>query len=199
MKRLVHGVGVNDMTSEYRKSGKILKFYDVWQAMINRCYGKKSLEKKPLYADITVCDEWLTLSKFKAWFDDNYIDGYQLDKDIVDPESKMYCPSSCRFVPQEINKLFTDRRRFRGEFPLGVSRVESGKFAAYVSMNGYRYRSALYVKSEDAHSDYLRVKASYCKKIAREYEGRVCKDVIQGIRDKVSNMLHCAMNGIEYK
>ena len=38
----------------------------------------------------------------------------------------MYSPSTCRFVPSNINTLLLDRRNDRGEYPIGVSEDNYG-------------------------------------------------------------------------
>lgn len=60
-------------------------------------------KNKPTYEGCTVCDEWLYFSNFKKWFDENYIEGFQLDKDIIIRGNKVYSPQTCCFVPKEIN------------------------------------------------------------------------------------------------
>ena len=120
-KRLVCGVGVNDLTGPVYKNGSNLKFYDTWIHMLNRCYSEKYQTKKPTYRGCSVCDGWLLLSNFKVWFDANYRDGMSLDKDILVQGNKVYSPETCRFVPGYVNTLLTDAGAIRGELPLGVS------------------------------------------------------------------------------
>ena len=43
-----------------------------------------------------------------------------LDKDILIKGNKIYSQDTCIFVPKAINSLFTNRKRFRGEYPIGV-------------------------------------------------------------------------------
>ena len=82
-KQLIFGIGVNDYDGHVRINGKIIKSYDVWHSMIERCYSKKSHKKRPTYIGCKVHKEWLYFSNFKKWFDENYIEGYELDKDIL--------------------------------------------------------------------------------------------------------------------
>ena len=119
-KRLVYGVGVNNLNEPVKINRKVLKFYDVWKAMIRRCYSEKSHIKRPTYIGCSVCDEWLILSNFKEWFNIHYREDMELDKDILIPGNKIYSPETCRFVPGYINNLLTNSGAIRGELPCGV-------------------------------------------------------------------------------
>ena len=81
--RLVAGVGIND--ADYtlsiteslgyvdgKRKQKLIwrcKFYATWKSMIERGYSNKVKERSPTYEDVSVCEEWLTFSKFKAWLE----------------------------------------------------------------------------------------------------------------------------------
>ena len=74
-------MGINDLTQEIHQSkGKTTPVYRAWHGMLFRCSTKNTQET---YNDCSVCEEWLRFSNFKRWFDENYIDGFQLDKDIL--------------------------------------------------------------------------------------------------------------------
>ena len=119
-KKLVQGVGVNDLDGPVYKNGSNLKFYSTWKGMLDRCYSEKYRAKFPTYIGCSVCDEWLLLSNFQEWYNIHYRDGMALDKDILIQGNKIYCPEACRFVPQYINSLLTDAGAIRGNLPLGV-------------------------------------------------------------------------------
>lgn len=136
MSELVCGVGINDLPrGGIRSGGKVLHFYHVWHSMLERCYSDKSLEKRPTYKGCTVCNEWLILSNFKKWYDQQYIEeGFELDKDILVPNNKVYSPETCRFVPKELNTFFTNRENERGDYSLGVTyRPNKSKTSPYYS------------------------------------------------------------------
>ena len=124
-KKLVCGMGTNDLDEPAYINGKQLKFYNVWKSMICRCYSEKCQARFPTYRDCSVCNDWLLLSKFKEWFDANYRTGMSLDKDILIQGNKVYSPDTCRFVPEYINSLLTDAGAIRGNLPCGVVAVKS--------------------------------------------------------------------------
>ena len=119
-KRLVYGYGINDLDEPIKVNGRHLKFYSTWRDMIRRCYSKKCQAKQPTYRGCLVCPDWLSLSNFKEWFNINYREGMELDKDILIQGNKVYCPEACSFVPRYINSLLCDSGAIRGDYPLGV-------------------------------------------------------------------------------
>ena len=116
-RKLTHGVGLCDVRGVSTK----LPSYRRWSGMLERCYNSKSLSRFPTYTGCSVCEEWLTFSNFKRWHDDNYREGYHMDKDILVQGNKVYGPETCCFVPGRINTMLTDRHNARGNYPLGVT------------------------------------------------------------------------------
>jgi len=112
--KLVYGVGINDHFEPVNKNGDILVAYDYWHAMLRRCYSTKYHIHHPTYIGCTVCKEWLIFSNFKRWFDENYRDGFQLDKDILVKGNKVYSPDTCCFVSQHLNTLITSDNANKG-------------------------------------------------------------------------------------
>lgn len=100
MKKALFGVGVFD---DYNKR---CECYNYWTNMLRRCYDEDWHKKAPCYSDCFVCKEWLTYSAFKRWFEQNYIEGWHLDKDILVKGNREYAPDKCCFVPPEINSVF---------------------------------------------------------------------------------------------
>lgn len=98
---------VLDVATADASRTKNKKAYDVWYDMIFRCYSPIALVSHPTYADCAVCDEWLTLSNFISWHDDNYVDGYSIDKDIIKVGNKIYSPEYCCYVPKIVNSITT--------------------------------------------------------------------------------------------
>lgn len=84
-KKLVFNVGINDLG--YSRSQT---FYIKWRGMLERCYSKRSLIKNKSYSDCFVNKEWHLLSNFKKWFDKHYIEGWQIDKDILVKGNREY-------------------------------------------------------------------------------------------------------------
>lgn len=121
--RLIYGVGINDLDS-ISVNRKPISAYQCWMSMLQRCYDEKYQTKQPTYVGCTVSDEWLLLSNFKQFYDINYVEGFQIDKDILVRFNKIYSKDTCCFVPKYLNCLLTDRSNARGDLPLGVSALK---------------------------------------------------------------------------
>lgn len=173
---LIYGVGVNDVDEKTR-----VKSYAVWKSMLGRCYDPNNKDHI-VYDGCRVCNEWLYYSNFKKWYDANYVDGYDLDKDIIERGNKIYCPEKCRFIPHEINSLLINCKRNRGIYPVGVSKVEDG-FKSSIRMYG-EYRSLGVFNSSDlAFKAYKTTKESYIKAVATAYynQGMIGQDIYQSL------------------
>lgn len=157
-KKLIFNNGINDYDDITYRNGRDIKSYSVWHSMLQRCYDEKTHIKHPTYKGCTVCDEWLYFSNFKKWFDENYIEGTQLDKDIFS-KNKVYSPETCCFVPREINILMSQIERFNN----GIIGVH------YDKING-KYKSVFrnktlgrYNSKEEASFAYVKAKKRYIK------------------------------------
>lgn len=95
------GVGPYKANSRRVKS----KAYNAWHNMIQRCYSEKYQEKYPYWKDCTVVDDWLNFQNFAGWFYLNYIEGFDLDKDMQIKGNRVYGPQACKFIPKSENRL----------------------------------------------------------------------------------------------
>ena len=77
---------------------KISRSYRVWVDMMARCYSEYYKTNYPTYSECKVFDGWKNYQVFANWFEENYIEGYQLDKDIKISGNKYYSPDTCIFV-----------------------------------------------------------------------------------------------------
>lgn len=174
----VFGVGINDIP-EYTKGTKV---YLVWKSMLARCYSPYTRRTNPAYEGCSVCEEWLTLSNFRKWFEENYREGCQLDKDILIPGNKEYSPSACCFVPQEINKLFKGHSRKFG-ITTGV-RKQNRKYIAQFREGGITHKASFDTLSE-AEEFYRNHKRSRLIDIAERYfkADKLSKETYKAIKD----------------
>ena len=179
---IIYGVAVNDYEGYIiGEDGKFLDSYNTWFQMIRRCYNEKERYKHPTYDDCFVCDDWLSYSKFKEWFDDpnnGYKEGYQLDKDILCKGNKEYCPDKCCFVPNELNSITTKANTLRGDTPIGVSRNRNKYRAAYSKLNKLIYLG-LYETPEEAFDAYKKAKEAWMKEYGETLykEGKITEKV----------------------
>lgn len=172
--KLVFGVGINDSSEKVcNKDGTLGASYRHWYNMLARCYNKKTKKDAPSYEKCVVCYEWLTYSNFKEWFDKHYVEGWELDKDILIKGNKTYSPSTCCFVPREINSLFTKHTRGRGKCPIGVYYTTRGwqrKYIAALCIDGVRRGIGSFFTPEEAFQAYKIAKEAYIKKVANKWK-----------------------------
>ena len=171
LKSNVYGVGVNnsDCCVWATKDGKRVQknAYKHWIAMMSRCYGKVK-EKETTYIGCKVCDEWLVYSNFEKWFNQHYVEGYALDKDILVKGNKVYSPDTCCFVPKAINNLLNKHAKDRGCLPIGITKSGRG-FVARLNMVNTRRYLGFFKTSGEAFSVYKESKEAYIKDVAQEY------------------------------
>lgn len=172
-KNLLFGVGVRDTEKpvNWLVNGKrkTCPYYLKWRGVLNRCYSETFLKNKPSYIGCTASEEWLKFSNFKRWMDQQDWRGKDLDKDIIKPGNKIYSPEFCCFVPQDLNKLLTDRKTERGKWPVGVHWNKGiQKFEARCNANGKRRCLGSYDTPEKASGAYRSFKASLILDKARE-------------------------------
>lgn len=149
MKKLVAGVGINDLrgwswkglknTEEHYK----FRVYTLWYGMISRCYNSKSLEKDPCYKGCSVCERWHRLSNFAE--DISKIPNYELwkndssgkiflDKDIRIEGNREYSLDACSFVTQRESIADVTRRHGNCKKPKPVIAIFSdGRVKTYES------------------------------------------------------------------
>ena len=105
----VYGVGIDDVegSKDWLVNGKrhSFKYYRDWKNMLKRCYCTTG----DYLGDVSVSESWLTLSNFKSWFEQNYVEGYVLDKDIMSGE--VYSENTCIYIPKELNLFLTSIRK----------------------------------------------------------------------------------------
>ena len=190
-RKLLYGFGINDYYAGPVNTGtKIVKFYAVWRSMIARCYDPVQRAKYSSWEGCKVCDEWKSLVRFKEWFDENYVEGYELDKDILVKGNKLYSPQTCCFVPKELNRVFeTKPKKIKGNtLPEGV--MWDSSRGLYVSVLNRLNRKRLYVgrfiSAEEASIKYQEAKKQYLLELAEEYykKGKIDKRIYLAIKNR---------------
>ena len=182
MSKLVCGVGFNDKTRPVFVDGKKVKEYGLWQNMLSRCFSEKLQTRQPTYKGCNVSDNFLHYSFFYDWCQEQVGFGkvdengryWQLDKDLLFVDNKTYSEAACVFVPQEVNKFFTDCGNARGEYPVGVCFDKAmGKFKAYCTVNSKQQHLGLFNTPQEAFAAYKPFKENLCKQLALKWESEI--------------------------
>lgn len=171
-KSLLYGVGVNDLYLT-QTVGKNSPLYLSWKGMLERCYKNGGIRG---YEDCSVCEQWHKLSNYREFFDENYIEGFAIDKDFLIPGNKVYRPEACIFIPTEINSLLIKCGRDENGKLRGVNYSERlGKYVANVSFSaiGKRIHIGVYDTEAEAERAYISKKREIIKQIADKYRDKM--------------------------
>lgn len=166
MTKKVYGVAVNDIRGSTADSKQI---YTAWYGMMTRCFSEAYQEKYPTYKGCTVHHEWLTYSNFHYWALVNYQDGMHLDKDILHPGNKHYCPDRCVFVPHWLNSFVSNMKKKPRDLPMGVHRSRN-KFGARFGSRSTGVFIGSFETAEQAGAAYMAYRRPEIERRIRSYE-----------------------------
>lgn len=168
---LVYGVGINDVPDS-RKT----KEYKLWASMLQRSCDEKLHQRRPTYLSCEASSEFLVLSKFHSWCQ-NQIgfnqSGFELDKDLLQKGNKQYHPDKCVFIPREINSFLRTRKKMRGNLPIGVSLSRPGSFMAMMNSGIAKKYLGIFSTPEQAFQAYKHAKENHIKLLAEKYRDQI--------------------------
>lgn len=189
-KKLIYGVG--DMGSgKYVSSidNKRTPEYEKWFGMMRRCYSEKAHQRKQSYRLSKVTQEWHCFQSFAEWLTDQkfYNHGYDLDKDLLSIDSKIYSPDTCVLIPRDINKIIAIGSPARS-LPRGVHICKKkGVFIAQIKIENKTKCLGNFTCADTAHIAYKEAKENYVKEIAEIW------------RDKIDDRVYQALMGWQVK
>ena len=173
----VFGVGyIGVGTHKSSTRANMNPIYNLWQRMIARCYQPLYLNKNASYRDCFVTNDWHNFQNFADWVESNpyYDESFQLDKDLLVGNSKVYSPEVCVFVPQLINVMLVDENSRTGEYPIGVGFSKDCQlYYAKVNIKGVKKHIGSFDNVMDAQKAYAEVKESYVKDVAKEWRDKI--------------------------
>lgn len=189
-KEPVYGIGINDVDDFVVVDGRQTTSYHVWADILYRCHTTKGHLDCPAYTDCYICEEWKRYSNFKTWFDKNYIEGYQLDKDILVKGNRVYGPDTCCFVPNDINMLLAKSRKKR-DYPTGVHKhSQCNRYTAQMSVGNQNQYLGLYKTVEEAFAAYKEAKEAYIRALASKHyaQGHLAYNVYEALMNREINI-----------
>ena len=144
----------------------------VWEGMMVRSYSSAYLKNQPTYKNVTVCEEWHSYANFQKWFNENYINNFHLDKDLlqIGVENKVYSPSTCLFLPRKINNFIINKNTNNTSGFRGINSSKYNTWRAECSdfTTGKNKYLGAFKNIDDAVSCYINYKKQQIQK-AKEY------------------------------
>lgn len=161
-------------------NGKHTVYYNVWMGIRKRCLNKD--RRHPSYSNCIICEEWLDFQKFAKWYDENYKEGYNIDKDILIKGNKVYSPETCCVVPKEINLAVMNDKNRRGKYPIGMYFDKGNNvFQARISKYGIPTYLGCYNSTDEAFEVYKKAKEDYLKELANKYKENISEAVYNAL------------------
>lgn len=174
----VCGVGVYDINETTRSQGEA---YKKWRGMLLRCYSEEYQIRQPTYIGCKVSKDWLYFSVFRGWFHDNYIHGWELDKDLIG-DGKLYSENSCCFLPKRIN-LALPKQTKRGRL-VGIRNNWKDTYTAQsTNEHGKSVHLGTFKSREDAFSAYANERTRVVRALAEIYKYQLNISVYFALRD----------------
>ena len=172
------------------KSGK--RAYEIWYGIYNRCYCHDDV-----YDGSFMCDLWKNdKDAFVEWWSAEYYEipgeSMAVDKDLLFPDNKEYCPEKCCILPQTLNTMLSNCKKHRlpkwkkskMSLPLGV-RYDISKDMYYGEIKPFGYDEIVRLRDwntpEEAFAEYKRHKQADIMIMADKYKSRVPKKVYDAL------------------
>lgn len=177
----VYGVGYfGEGVYKSKCVGIEVEHYRLWKSILLRSYSIPFKDRQPRYIGVTVCEEWHNYQNFAKWYEENHIEGFALDKDILFKGNKIYSPETCCFVPQGINNLFTEHR---GVLPRGVyeNKNKTSIYVSKIRVNKKLKTLGYFDSKVEACEAYTRAKTLHIIQKAEEYKHLLKSNVYQAL------------------
>ena len=180
----IFGVGV---IGEYSISvkRKPIKEYDLWRGMLERCYDNKRQTRYPTYKDCTVSENFKYFPFFKDWCNNQIgfgLEGWCLDKDLLIKGNKVYSEDTCCFVPAEINSLFVNCSKTRGDSAIGTCYSKAHKkYLSNIRKCGKLIHLGHFDSEIEAFLAYKQAKESYIKEVANKWKDQIDQRVYEAL------------------
>lgn len=198
----VFGVATNDVKDINTRD---CPYYQMWKAMIGRCYNPKDWRYGLYGADgVFVDDRWLLRSNYNLWLVQNsFTKPYVVDKDLLFQGNKVYSPETCCVVPQYINSMFNIAQKGTETLPVGVSKRVNTKdmkrdyerpYAARSNYNptndGNKIYTSYHKTPEEAHKAWQQIKLASFAFYLEQYSKEACyrTDVREAILLRISKL-----------
>ncbi len=174
----VYDIGILGTKYPSKINGVKTKEYELWCNMLTRCYSEDFKKKNLTYEGCKVSENFKSYEYFYEWCNKQVgfgVDNFQLDKDLLVKDTKIYNESTCVFLPKEINLVLTRRTASRGEYLVGVYWHNTNKaFVAQVKKNKGKTEYLGTFKTEiEAFNAYKQAKEFFVKEQAEKWKSQI--------------------------
>ena len=191
-KKLSYGFGIND--AEYITQSRYRNWhrphFRAWQGTMQRSYSAVFKQRRPTYENCFVEVRWKYFSGFLLWSLNNYVEGWELDKDILVKDNKIYGPDTCAFVPKYLNNLIKPKTSKTG-LPFGVSK-EAERKGTFIISGAKRKNIGGFKSAVEAHKAWQLIKIEQIgltlNRYAQEPQG-FRTDVAEAINKKMWELM----------
>ena len=181
------GIGKNGEGPHNSNNQK--NIYIMWTNMLTRCYSKEYHKLQPSYIGCIVEEKWHNFQNFAEWVlnNDSYKINYQLDKDILFKENKIYSEETCIFVPREINILLNKIKKAKY---VNKNPRNSNTYLCYVTKFGKQHYYGSFKNEEEAILEGKKQKLNYIKEVAILWKDKIHQKVYEKlINIKIEDLL----------
>lgn len=129
--------------------------------MLTRCYKPNhSTYLRYGAKGVTVVKEWHDFQCFAVWYNQNFVEGWHIDKDLLAGDTLQYGPETCVFLPHDLHHTVTallcPRQGWKRSGSKYMVQVHDGTEKVYYGT---------FETKEEAHSVYI---SGVWKKIDRQ-------------------------------
>lgn len=170
------GIGTNDVLCYDRRD------YYLWYNVVRR--GTFPLRG---YGKVTCHEDWLLFSNFLKDLPliDNFNmreeQGWELDKDLLSGDNKIYSKDTTCFLPSEINACIAVGES--SDKKLGAPYDEEiNKYYAYLVLDGKRKRFGSFETRDSAHEKYKELKKTEVNRLAEKYRSNLTDRVYEALK-----------------
>ncbi len=174
-------VGIGRYTPKDHKAS-----YKIWYAMFERCYKASVQRKHPSYVGCSVSEDWHNYQNFAEFYENHAhrYEGWELDKDILICDNRVYSKETCCFVPKEINNMFQMGRKSESGFTGVYFESSSQKYIATAPDETASKRNlGRFDTVQEASRVRTAYKDAYIRRLAEKWRGLLQPEVYNKLVD----------------
>lgn len=182
MARTAYGVGVIGSKYPTSMNGKKVREYSLWLSILSRVYSKSERKSLSTYKGCEVSENFKSYEYFYEWCNNqvgfNSLDEkgkyFEIDKDLLIKNNKVYSEDGCVFIPHSLNTLLVKSNSIRGEHLIGVCyNKKLNKYQANIKKYSKLVYMGLFDTELDAFNAYKVEKELYVKELAQKYQNDI--------------------------